>query len=732
MDPFNQPLGPLLGEKTAEQLAKHLGLTTTGHALNYFPRRYIERGELTPITQLPLGEQVTVIARVLTATKRQMRSRRGFLVDVTVSDEAADTALPGTLSMAFFNGWAAEKQLKPGTLAMFHGKTSTYRGDLTLTNPDFTVLDDEYDHTEADLAPMPVYPAKAKLPTWTIRSAIDTVLEAINWSAISDPVPQAFLDTLSQSMPTLAVAYEHIHRPADVSQAHAARRRFAAQEALILQTLLARRRQRNRTTTPSTAYPRTVDGILAHLDAQLPFALTQGQVQAGKEISAELETTQPMSRLLQGEVGSGKTLVALRAMAQVVDASAQAVLVAPTEVLAGQHYRSLTNTLGQLATAGQLSSWQGPATEVVLLTGSMTTADKQAALLKITTGQAGIIIATHAIFSDTVHFADLGLVVIDEQHRFGVDQREALRQANPGVHMLVMTATPIPRSVAMTVFGDLDVTVLTGLPSGRQPVTTHLARIAHGPRIINRVWEIIAEEVAAGHQAFVVCPKIDPTDIPRSEDADDPSSDAHAANVMDITETLDAMPLFANARIASLHGRQEQQTQDEIMGQFVDQKIDIIVATTIIEVGVDVPNATVMAILDPEYFGLSTLHQLRGRVGRGQAAARCFLATRLPDGHPSLDRLAVIEATEDGFEIAKADVQQRGEGDVLGAAQHGYGSQLKVLKVIQHAALISEAATWLDEALAADEQLSAYPQLVAAVKAWETDHEDSSDYLEKT
>ncbi|WP_022871599.1 ATP-dependent DNA helicase RecG [Yaniella halotolerans] len=732
MDPFNQPLGPILGEKTAEKLAKHLGLTTTGHALNYFPRRYIERGELTPITQLPLGEQVTVIARVISATKRQMRSRRGFLIDVTVSDEASDTALPGMLSMAFFNGWPAEKQLTPGTLAMFHGKTSTYRGDLTLTNPDFTVLGDEYDHTQADLAPMPVYPAKAKLPTWTIRSAIDTVIEAINWSAISDPVPQEFLDTLSQSLPPLSVAYEHIHRPQEVSQAYAARRRFAAQEALILQTLLARRRQRNRTTTPSTAYPRTDDGVLAHLDAQLPFELTAGQHRAGTEIAAELDATQPMSRLLQGEVGSGKTLVALRAMAQVVDAAAQAVLVAPTEVLAGQHYRSLTKTLGQLATAGQLTSWQGPATEVVLLTGSMTTGQKQEALLKITTGQAGIIIATHAIFSDNVHFADLGLVVIDEQHRFGVDQREALRQANPGVHMLVMTATPIPRSVAMTVFGDLDVTVLTGLPSGRQPVTTHLARIAHGPRIINRVWEIIAEELAAGHQAFVVCPKIDPTDTSRAEDADDPSSDAHAANVMDITETLDGMPIFSNARIASLHGRQDQQTQDEMMSQFVAGEIDIIVATTIIEVGVDVPNATVMAILDPEYFGLSTLHQLRGRVGRGQAAARCFLATRLPDGHPSLDRLAVIEETEDGFEIAKADVEQRGEGDVLGAAQHGYGSQLKVLKVIQHAEMISQAATWVDAALATDDQLSAYPQLVTSVKAWETDHEDSSDYLEKT
>lgn len=731
MDPFNQPLAPLLGEKTAERLSKQLGLTTTGDALNYFPRRYIERGELTPIVQLPLGEQVTVIARVQSAHKRQMRSRRGFLVDVTVTDEAADTGLPGMLSMAFFNGWAAEQQLKPGTLAMFHGKTSTYRGDLTLTNPDFTVLHDEHEHSEADLAPIPVYPAKAKLPSWTIRSAIDTVLDAINWNAITDPVPQAFLATLSSGLPALSVAYQQIHRPQELAQAQAARRRFAAQEALILQTLLARRRQRNRTTIPSVAYPRTDDGVLAHLDAQLPFELTAGQQVAGAEIGAELDSTQPMSRLLQGEVGSGKTLVALRAMAQVVDAGAQSVLVAPTEVLAGQHYRSITATLGQLATAGQLTSWQGPATEVVLLTGSMTVGQKQEALLKITTGQAGIIIATHAIFSDNVHFADLGLVVIDEQHRFGVDQREALRQANPGVHMLVMTATPIPRSVAMTVFGDLDVTVLHGLPSGRKPVTTYLARMAHGPKIINRVWEIIAEEIANGHQAFVVCPKIDPSDMTSAEDADDLSSDAHAANVMDITETLDNMPVFANARVASLHGRQDQQTQDEIMGQFVAGKIDIVVATTIIEVGVDVPNATVMAILDPEYFGLSTLHQLRGRVGRGAAAARCFLATRLPDGHPSLDRLAVIEGTEDGFEIAKADVEQRGEGDVLGAAQHGYASQLKVLRVIRHADLISEAASWVDQELEADEQLSSYPQLVAAVQAWETDHEDSSDYLEK-
>lgn len=731
MDPFNQPLSPLLGEQTAEKFRKHLGITTTGQALNYFPRRYLERGELTPINQLPVGEEVTVIARVATKDVRRMQTRKGYIVDVRVNDEASEYGLAASLSMAFFNGFRAKNELEPGTLAMFHGKTSIYRDKLTLNNPDFMVLTDDLDHRAVDIVPLPVYPAKSAIPSWVIQPAIDTVLDAINWSAIHDPVPAEFLAELGQHLPSLADAYEHIHRPKDIGQARAARKRFAAQEAIILQTLLARRRARNRNQTPARAFPLTDNGILAQLDAQLPFELTPGQQQAGQEIAAELTGEQPMSRLLQGEVGSGKTLVALRAMAQVADAGAQAVLVAPTEVLAGQHHRSITATLGQLASAGQLTSWQGPATEVVLLTGSMNVAQKQAALLKITTGQAGIVIATHAIFSDNVHFADLGLVVIDEQHRFGVDQREALREANPGVHMLVMTATPIPRSVAMTVFGDLDVTVLEGLPSGRQPVTTHLARMAHGPRIIQRVWEILAEEIAAGHQAFVVCPKIDPSDTTQHEDADDLSSDAYAANVEDISETLETMPVLRDATLDVLHGRQDQQTQDEIMREFVAGDIDILVATTIIEVGVDVPNATVMAILDPEYFGLSTLHQLRGRVGRGSAPARCFLATRLPDGHPSLDRLAVIEATEDGFEIAKADVQQRGEGDVLGASQHGYASQLLVLRVIQHADLISQAAAWVNRALATDVHLRAYPELVHAVEAWETAHGESSQYLEK-
>lgn len=749
---LNQRLSTVLGGRTATRLEKELGASTTGELLEHFPRRWVERGELTPIGLLPVDQQVTVVARVVAKSKRRMQSRRGFLVDVTVTDEstpsgqpvsADHTALVGTrLSMAFFNGYDADRRLHPGLRAMFHGKTALYRGTLTLNNPDFTILDDAEHPTDDDLAPIPVYPATAKLPTWTIRTCVDTVLDAINWESVTDPVPAELLadasDTL-EPLPGLAEAYRNIHRPAQPSDAHRAKKRFALHEALILQGVLAARRTRNATAVASTPYPVRGNGILAELDARLPFSLTSGQRSAGETIGEGLAAAQPMSRLLQGEVGSGKTLVALRAMAQVVDGGGQAVLVAPTEVLAAQHHRSIMNTLGELGTAGQLSSWTGPATEVVLLTGSLPTAAKRQALLKMASGEAGIVVGTPALFSDNVSFAELGLVVVDEQHRFGVDQREALRQDNPGTHMLVMSATPIPRSVAMTVFGDLDITVLEGLPSGRQPVTTHVARMARGPRIIGRVWQIIAEQVGLGHQAFVVCPKITPADTvatAESNDTDDAPAELtaaeHAASVEDMVTRLPNIPVLQGLRFDALHGGQDQATQDAAMDRFNRGETDVLVATTVIEVGVDVPNATVMAILDADAFGLSTLHQLRGRVGRGTDAAACFLATRLPDEHPSLERLDVLAETQDGLRIAQADVVQRGEGDVLGSTQHGYGSRLKVLKVLRHADVIELCTTWLDRQLHQDPQLGQYCALADEISAWETAHEATSDYLEKT
>jgi ATP-dependent DNA helicase RecG len=741
-DPLNQPLERLLGGKTGQRLDREMGLRTARDLLEHFPRRWIERGEMTPIASLPVGEQVTVVARVVSASRRPMHSRRGFIVDVTVTDD--DTSRPASLDMAFFNGYDAHRRLKPGLRAMFHGKTALYRGALTLNNPDFSVLEDTEQPDREDLAPVPLYPATAKVPSWVLRSSVSTVLDAVDWTGVDDPVPAGLLEDAADDgvpLPTLAEAYRDIHRPVELRDAHRARRRFALHEALVLQGALAVRRHAS-ASHRAVARPAVDDGLLAALDRRLPFTLTAGQVSAGQVLSADLSRDHPMSRLLQGEVGSGKTLVALRAMLQVVDAGGQAALVAPTEVLAVQHHRSLESVLGPLARAGRLDAPDGPATEVVLLTGSMPAAARREALLKIASGQAGLVVGTHALFSGTVQFADLGLAVVDEQHRFGVDQREALRRANPGTHLLVMSATPIPRSVAMTVFGDLDLTVLPGLPSGRQPVATHVARMAHGPRIIGRVWEVIAEQVAAGRQAFVVCPKIDPADTgaadeggddgpgPGEGDASTARDRRHDAAVEDMVPRLRELPVLRGARITGLHGRQDQQAQAEAMGRFVAGEVDVLVATTVIEVGVDVPNATVMAILDADAFGLSTLHQLRGRVGRGSASSICLLATRLPDGHPAVERLEVVAGTQDGLEIARADVMQRGEGDILGAAQHG-GSRLKVLKVLRHADLIDLAAGWVGAHQGPDGSLEGHPALAEAVRDWEAGHAGSGDYLEK-
>ena len=733
-DPLLQPVERLLGGRTGQRLSRELGLATVGDLLQHFPRRWIERGELTPITALPVGEQVTVVARVVSVERRQMHSRRGFIVDVTVTDDDSDR--PASLDMAFFNSHDALRRLQPGHRAMFHGKTALYRGALTLNNPDFSVLDGAEAPGRDDLAPVPLYPATAKVPSWVLRASIGTVLDALGPEPLDDPVPAQLLEAASTDgvpLPSLTAAYADIHRPAAVADALRAKRRFALQEALVLQGALALRRHAA-ALPDAVARPAVGHGLLAALDAQLPFTLTGGQVSAGAAIAADLARDRPMSRLLQGEVGSGKTLVALRAMLQVVDAGGQAALVAPTEVLAGQHHRSLTAMLGPLAHAGRLDAPDGPSTEVVLLTGSLTAAQRREALLKIASGQAGLVVGTHALFGGTVQFADLGLAVVDEQHRFGVDQRESLRRANPGTHLLVMSATPIPRSVAMTVFGDLDLTLLPGLPSGRQPVATHVARMAHGPRIIARVWEIIAEQAAAGHQAFVVCPKIEPGDPSDpggqgGQGSQGARGDADAAAVQDMLPRLASIPALEGLRLAGLHGRQDQQTQAETMGRFVAGEVDVLVATTVVEVGVDVPNATVMAVLDADAFGLSTLHQLRGRVGRGTAPATCLLATRLEDGHPALERLEVLAETQDGLEIARADVQQRGEGDVLGASQHG-GSRLKVLRVLRHADLIELAADWIGAHLAADGTLD-HPPLAEAVAAWEAGHEDTGDYIEK-
>lgn len=723
--PFDRPLSTVLGGRTADRIARELRITTVGGLLDHAPRRWIERGELTPISQLPIDAEVTVVAQVRSVDTRRMRSRSGFIVNVTVADPDTPAGPGSALSMAFFNSHDARRRLEPGTRAMFQGKTTLYRDRVTLNNPDFTLLAEDAEATEADLRPLSLYRATGKLPSWVVRTAVMTVLDAVDWASVPEVLTErmriraaAELD-LAGPLPDTEQAYRDLHTPAQLAAVGPARNALALREACIVQASLAVRRADART-VPATPRPARTGGLLDALDARLPFTLTPGQQEVGDRIAADLDSAAPMSRLLQGDVGAGKTLVALRAMLQVVDAGGQAALVAPTEVLAQQHHRNLLALMGELAQAGTLAAVDGPATEVVLLTGSQRTAERRQSLLKLASGDAGIAVGTHALLSDRVGFFDLGLAVVDEQHRFGVDQRQALREANPGTHLLVMSATPIPRSVAMTVFGDLDLTVLRGLPRGRQPVATHVARMAHGPRIIARVWELIAEHVAAGNQAFVVCPRIDP----------DPEDPAHA-NVEEMVRRLENLPALAGVRLDMVHGRMDQAEQEDAMRAFAAREKDVLVATTVVEVGVDVPNATVMAVLDAEDFGLSTLHQLRGRVGRGTDSAVCLLVTRLPDGHPSLERLQVLERTDDGMLIAQEDMRSRGVGDVLGAAQSGMQSGLAHLDVVADAGLVALAADAVAAALAADAGLDTWPGAAAEVRRWEEFHAHAADYAEK-
>lgn len=723
--PFDRPLASVLGAKTAGRIERELGIGTVGGLLDHAPRRYIERGELTSLRRLPIDAEVTVVAEVRSVGTRRMRSRSGFIVDVTVADPDTPDGPGATLSMAFFNGHDARRRLAPGLRAMFQGRTTVYRGQVTLNNPDFTLLEDDAEATEADLRPLALYRATGKLPSWVVRSAVLRVLDAVDFTAVSEVLTPALrsraaaeLD-LAAPLPDTEQAYRDLHLPAQTADVGPARHALALREACIVQASLAVRRADART-VPATPRPARPGGLLEAFDAALPFTLTPGQRQVGAVIAADLDSTAPMSRLLQGDVGAGKTLVALRAMLQVVDAGGQAALVAPTEVLAQQHHRTLLRLLGRLAEPGTLAAGGGPATDVVLVTGSQRTAQRREALLKLASGQAGIAVGTHALLSSTVGFFDLGLAVVDEQHRFGVDQRQALRETNPGTHLLVMSATPIPRSVAMTVFGDLDLTVLAGLPRGRQPVTTHVARMAHGPRIIARVWELIAEHAAAGRQAFVVCPRIDP----------DPEDPAHA-NVEEMIRRLERLPALAGVRLDMVHGRMDQAEQEDAMRAFAAGETDVLVATTVVEVGVDVPNATVMAVLDAEDFGLSTLHQLRGRVGRGTEPAVCLLVTRLPDGHPSLERLHVLERTEDGMVIAQEDLRSRGAGDVLGAAQSGLRSGLAHLDVVADAGLVTLAADAVASAFAGGRGLEDWSGAAAEVRRWEAAHAHAVDYAEK-
>ncbi len=717
------PLRAAVGDKTAKALHETLDLDTVGDLLYHFPRRYAERGEHTDLAQLQVGEQVTVMAQVQRVNVRPMRQRRGKLLEVTVGDGR------NTVSLTFFNQAWRQNQLTVGRWGLFAGKVTEFRGKRQLNGPDYQLLadpgtaEDSGEIEEFLGALIPVYPAAQSVPTWVIARCVRVVLEMLEEPP--EPLPPSL--RRSRKLVGLGTALRDIHRPESQQALAIARHRLKWDEAFAVQLSLVQRKARAADWPAVRREPRD-EGLLSAFDKSLPYELTDGQRQVGEEIAADLAGAHPMHRLLQGEVGSGKTVCALRAMLQVVDAGGQAVLLAPTEVLAAQHYRGLGDLLGPLGRGGQLDS-APEATSLALVTGSLGAAARREALAALSTGRAGIVIGTHALLYEGIEFHDLGLVVVDEQHRFGVEQRDALRtKADQPPHVLVMTATPIPRTVAMTVFGDLTVSSLTELPRGRSPIASHVVP-GDRDRWMDRTWARVREEVGSGHQAYVVCPRIGagPEDEAGTATGDEESRRPPLA-VTEVAPELTDGPL-AGLRTGVLHGRLPADEKDTVMRRFAAGELDVLVATTVVEVGVDVPNATAMVILDADRFGVSQLHQLRGRVGRGRAPGLCLLVSEAEPGSPAHERLTAVASTLDGFRLAELDLEQRREGDVLGATQSGRRSSLRLLSLLRDADLITqaraEASTMIDE----DRELTRHPLLAATVAALVS--EDRAEFLEK-
>lgn len=740
-------LSGVVGGKTARALEKAFEMRTVRDLLWHFPRRYANRGDLTPLVDLPVREHVTVVAQVVDVRERRMQRRKGSLLEVRITDKR------GSLKLTFFNQPWRARQLMPGRQGIFSGKVSEYQGQLQLQHPDYQMFDDEREssasskddptagagpqtagvsaaestelHQVAARAfadrPIPIYPATAQVPSWVIERAVAVALEGIEH--IEDPIPRDICS--NEGIFTLGPALELIHRPERAVDWQRARDSMRFREAFELQlALLDRRRRLGR--ADSTPRRPEQNGLLDYFDASLPFDLTAGQREAGAAIAAELAAPHPMHRLLQGEVGSGKTLVALRAMLQVAEGDGQSALLAPTEVLAAQHFRSIAETLGD-SLVERLSP--------VLLTSRMPADERRRSLLQITSGAAKLVVGTHALLGDTVSFYDLGFIVVDEQHRFGVEQRETLRRKGAQPHVLTMTATPIPRTVALTVFGDLEVSTMRDLPPGRLGIETFSVPVFELPRRAARVWARAAEEVAAGRQVYVVCPAIAAGEREDGDEEDTsgepPAADGAQATrpLISVEETLselNAKPEFAEARIASLTGAMRPDEKDRVMRGFAAGEIDILVATTVIEVGVNVPNASTMIVRDAERFGVSQLHQLRGRVGRGEHPGLCLLLTAAEQGSLGRERVEAVAATSDGFALAETDLELRREGDILGSAQSGGRSTLRLLRVAQHGELIQHAREVAAELLERDPALESAPGLrQTLVREHESGHLDN-------
>ena len=708
MTNLSDPVAALVGAKTATLLESEFGITNLEELLRHYPRRYEQRGALTDLGSLEIGDHVTVQAQVKSFKNLKNASRAGNRQEVIISDGS------GQLTMMFFNQHWREKDLVPGRKGLFSGQVSVFNNKRQLTHPDYQLIEDETainpdDYAEAFL---PVYPATGKLATWTIEKCVDLALAGLG--EVEDPLPEDIRE--SAHLIDLSLALRAIHKPSSESELEQAKLRLKWDEALALQVVLAKQRHEE-DSWPAVPRLEKPDGLLAAFDARLPFKLTKGQLEVAETIKQEMAVGHPMHRLLQGEVGSGKTVVAVRAMLTVVDSGGQAALLAPTEVLAAQHYRAITDLLGPLAERGRLGA-HDDGTGVTLLTGSLNTAQRRQALLDITSGQAGIVVGTHALLEDRVDFFDLGLVVIDEQHRFGVEQRATLvakAGSDRRPHTLVMTATPIPRTVAMTAFGALDISTLSELPAGRTPITSHVVLAAEKPSHLSRTWERVVEEVQKGHQAYIVVPR-----IASQEDKVLEKGQRQAIALEDLAPQLISGPL-SGVRVGLMHGQMSGADKDDVMQRFSggpshSDGIDVLISTTVIEVGVDVPNATTMVIMDADRFGISQLHQLRGRVGRGSAPGLCLLVTEVPPFSKARERLAAVAATNDGFELAALDLEQRREGDVLGREQSGMRSSLKLVSILRDEEILEQARIAAVYIVSKDPELKLHPALSRAVQ----------------
>lgn len=876
----NAPLKKYLPAPSAKAIATHLDLHTVGEMLEYFPRKYLPRGELSSFAELVEGQDVTIIARVVHVSTRTMAARRGKITEVTITDRLSDatgqdapagfgavgfgaggpvsvvpgranrpsasgapaqnwqatgmhnprinalaqsahnpatrnpaaqnpaqgrgaqpasysgyadsygqddfsqgglfgvpapsTTNPGALigsqmKLSFFNAWTAAREIREGETMMFSGRVGIYRGEYTLTNPHYALLSKDAsgaDVTDAATAPVPVYRAPAKLPTDRISGYMAQLLEKVPLKELEDPVPYTI--RRARKVPSLEWTYRALHTPDSEDTWRAAQAQMRYREAFVLQSALARLHSA-RAAHLTQPRPAVEGGLADQLLEVLPYELTEGQQKVGAEIAADLSSESPMNRLLQGDVGSGKTVVALRAMLQVADAGGQSAMLAPTEVLAEQHLRSVLDILGDMAAPEDTDADDSAAgsaegipagngedprrVRVRLLTASMGTRAKRKVLQELADGTAQIVIGTHALLSDEVSFHDLGLVVVDEQHRFGVEQRDSLRGTDGALpHRLVMTATPIPRTVAMTVFGDLDVSVLDTLPAGRQKISTHVVPLAEKPAWASRLWRRAREEIDAGHQVYVVVPKIGEEGDSLEEGAaffgasslngagtgagnsaqgyfgqgGSASSDGKVqlTSVASMYSYLSAEDALVGVRIGTLHGRMDPAEKTAVMTAFERGEIDLLISTTVIEVGVNVPNATLMIIMDADRFGISGLHQLRGRVGRGGYAGTCLLVTRQEEGGVSRERLDAVASTTDGFELSRIDLAQRREGDILGAAQSGSKSTLRFLRALADADIIERAREDARSVVEKDPTLAKHPSLARTIdRALDADRE---------